>query len=87
MSDFHAKKIDPAERQGRRDRVLPRRRPADHVDARHGCDADAPGLERCPSCDGDLVYPVDWREAEDDRGSSSCAARTASWFDRSAPHP
>lgn len=60
MGDFHIKKI-----------ILPSGKSVEIVYF-HAEDALAPDedtavdLECCPECDSDLVFPVSWRETEDD---------------------
>jgi hypothetical protein len=45
--------------------------------------ASGPGIERCPDCTSDLVYPVDWREADGDRWELELRCPNCEWSDRS----
>ncbi len=44
---------------------------------------DTPALEVCPCCTSTLVYPVDWREAEDDRWELELRCPGCEWRERS----
>jgi hypothetical protein len=85
MGDFHVKKI-----------ILPSGKAVEivyfHADADPTGPPDAPdtlalpgepGLECCPGCEGTLVYPVDWREAEGDRWELELRCPNCEWSERS----
>jgi hypothetical protein len=86
MGDFHVKKI-----------ILPSGKAVEivyfHAEAEHADAAQAsietrtaptePGLERCPSCASDLVYPLDWSEAEGDRWELELRCPNCEWGERS----
>jgi hypothetical protein len=82
MSDFHVKKIILPSGKAVEIVYFHADAPAEHSHADTAATPDAPGLERCPSCEGDLVYPVDWREAEDDRWELELRCPNCEWFDR-----
>lgn len=53
-----------------------------HVDvttADAGADAEALELHVCPSCEGDLVYPVSWEERDDDSWSIERRCPNCEW--------
>ena len=41
-----------------------------------------PRLDLCPSCGGELVYPVDWREADGDRWELELRCPSCEWRQR-----
>ena len=41
------------------------------------------GLESCPDCSSRLVYPVDWREADEDHWELELRCPNCEWGDRS----
>jgi hypothetical protein len=49
-----------------------------HVDVTTA-DAEAPELHICPSCDGDLVYPVAWEERDEDSWSIERRCPNCEW--------
>lgn len=42
----------------------------------------SPGLETCPSCGCDMVFPTDWREAEHDRWELELCCPNCHWRER-----
>lgn len=83
MGDFHVKKI-----------ILPSGKAVEIVyfHQEPGVEADATtttttgeeplGLELCPECGGDQVYPTDWREAEGDRWELERRCPNCEWTER-----
>ena len=87
MGDFHVKKI-----------ILPSGKAVEIVyfDALAGTEAQAAsldemlrapaerglGLEHCPTCSESLVYPVDWREADDARWELELRCPSCEWRHR-----
>ena len=43
---------------------------------------NVPRLEICPCCEGELVYPVDWREAEGERWELELRCPSCEWMHR-----
>jgi hypothetical protein len=82
MSDFHVKKIILPSGKAVEIVYFHADAPAEHADADPAATPDVPSLERCPSCASDLVYPVDWREANDDRWELELRCPNCEWFDR-----
>lgn len=75
MGDFHIKKI-----------ILPSGKSVEIVyfhaeDALVHDDGDV-RLEACPECAGDLVYPVSWREMEDDCWEIDLRCPNCEWHER-----
>lgn len=75
MGDFHIKKI-----------ILPSGKSVEIVyfhaeDALLEDDGDIT-LEICPECNGDLVYPVSWRETEDDCWEIELRCPNCEWAER-----
>ena len=83
MSDFHVKKIILPSGKAVEIVYFHSDAAAEQVDAATPATPDVPGLERCPSCESDLVYPVDWREADDDRWELELRCPNCEWFTRS----
>ena len=76
MGDFHIKKI-----------ILPSGKSVEIVyfHAEEALTAEEEGtldLERCPECDGDLVYPTSWRETEDDCWEIELRCPNCEWCER-----
>ena len=82
MSDFHVKKIILPSGKAVEIVYFHADAPAEHSDADTAAAPHTPGLERCPSCESDLVYPVDWREAEDDRWELELRCPACEWHSR-----
>jgi hypothetical protein len=83
MSDFHVKKIILPSGKAVEIVYFHADAPAEQTAADSAAAPDVPGLEHCPSCESDLVYPVDWREAEDDRWELELRCPNCEWFARS----
>ena len=83
MSDFHVKKIILPSGKAVEIVYFHADAPAEHGSADTAATPSAPGLERCPSCESDLVYPVDWREADGDRWELELRCPNCEWCDRS----
>jgi hypothetical protein len=76
MGDFHIKKI-----------ILPSGKSVEIVyfhaeDALLEDDGGAVNLEICPECTGELVYPVSWRETEDDSWEIELRCPNCEWSER-----
>jgi hypothetical protein len=82
MSDFHVKKIILPSGKAVEIVYFHADAPAEQSSAESAAAPAAPGLERCPTCTSDLVYPVDWREADDDRWELELRCPNCEWTDR-----
>lgn len=76
MGDFHIKKI-----------ILPSGKSVEIVyfhaeDALLEEDGNASNLEQCPECTSTLVYPVSWRETEDDCWEIELRCPNCEWAER-----
>ena len=83
MSDFHVKKIILPSGKAVEIVYFHAETPAEPAEPETPAVPDAPGLERCPACTSNLVYPVDWREADGDRWELELRCPNCEWTDRS----
>ncbi len=75
MGDFHIKKI-----------ILPSGKAVEIVYFHPAVDEldepDTVNLEECPDCDSSLVYPVSWRETEDESWDIELRCPNCEWYER-----